>query len=112
MQEVAETEAGQNGHVDFRSHERAPGKSPSLFHAADEERQRCRQDHIDPFMQWLRSHRARGACINRRDRAYARIGRNHNRPDCSHDHDKQHRAFGLSKPKQRQGHPTDARQRL
>lgn len=40
------------------------------------------------------------------------IGRNHNRPDRSHDDNKQHRIFSLAKPEQGQGNPADAWQGL
>ena len=48
VQQVAEAEAGEDGDVDFRRHQRAPGEGPALLHAADDERQRRGQDDARP----------------------------------------------------------------
>ena len=51
VQQLAESEAGENRDENFRGHERAPGKRPALFHSANDKRQRRRQDHLEPDMQ-------------------------------------------------------------
>ena len=50
VEEMPEPEAGEDGDVDSRRHQRAPGEGPALLHAADQERQRRRQDHAQPLI--------------------------------------------------------------
>lgn len=112
MEEMAQTESGENRHVNLRGHERTPGKSPALFHATNEIWQRRRQNDTGPFVKVVGTHRPGGAGIDWWNRAHARISGDYDRPDRAHNDNKQHRHLGLPKPKQRQGDPADARQGL
>src|ERR1044071_1782074 len=51
MQEMAEPETSQDRYVNLSRHERSPGKCPTLFHPADEIRQRGWQNDLRPFVQ-------------------------------------------------------------
>src|ERR1700751_6439041 len=82
---MAQSKACQNRHVDLRSHQRTPRECPALFHAADDEWQRCRQDDVEPGVQTLRAHRSRGAGEDRWHVANAVVSRDDHRPECSHD---------------------------
>ena len=72
---MPEAEAGQNRHVNFRRHQRAPGERPALFDAADDEGQRRGKNDLDPGVQAARAHGPRSAHVNRRDIAHAVIRR-------------------------------------
>ena len=83
-----------------------------MFHAADDEWKRRWQDYSEPHMQPFRSHGQGRPAIDWRDIAHPCVGSDHHRPERTHDHDKQHRGFALSEPKQGQRDPADAGQRL
>ena len=51
MQELSETESGQDRDENFCGHERTPRKGPALFHSADDERQRRWKDNCEPHVQ-------------------------------------------------------------
>ena len=51
VQQLAKTEAAENGDVNFGRHEGAPGEGPTLFHPANDKRKRGRQNHFEPYMQ-------------------------------------------------------------
>src|SRR6266516_6891207 len=74
MQKLTKAETGKDRHKDFRRHQRAPGKSPTLFHAADDEWQRRREDDRQPDMQAFRTHRERRASIDRRNISHTSFG--------------------------------------
>src|SRR5687767_1429223 len=57
MEEVAKTEAGQNGDVNLGGHEGAPGEGPALFHAADQKWKRSGQDDLGPLVESGGAHR-------------------------------------------------------
>ena len=112
MQELTKAETGKDRHKDFRRHQRAPGKGPTLFHAADDEWQRCREDDRQPDMQAFRTHRERRAAIDRRNIPHTSFGGDNDRPKSAHHNHEQHRRLGLAEPKQRERNPTNARQCL
>ncbi len=112
MQEMAEAEAADDGDIDLRRHQRAPGEGPALLHAADQEGQRGRQDHPRPAVKALGAHGPGGAGVDRRDGAGAGVGGDDHGPHGPHDDDEQHRHLGLAEPEQRQRNPAHARQGL
>src|SRR6266576_449722 len=112
MQKLAKSKTGKDRHKDFRRHQRAPGKGPTLFHATDDEWQRRREDDRQPDMQAFRTHCKRRAAIDRRDISHTSFGGDDDRPESFHHDHEQHRRLGLPEPKQREWNPTNAWQCL
>src|SRR6201982_370629 len=112
MQKLAKSETGQDRHENFRRHERAPGKGPTLFHPANDKRKGRWQDNLEPHVQTFGAHGQSSTTVDWRHIAHASVGCDHYRPERAHYYHEKYRGFRLSEPQQRKWDPANARQRL